>query len=144
MLLYHHSDSDKTEKFVYNEVLKKQILNPELMESVYQYNILKVIVNKCKNKNDQVDTKFLLSLCNQVRLKCEFFGLEKRFNGFRMEETKMSILQSALYELQLSDPVTIEEILSHSSHKIEEVDQKVSDVKSMFEQFQSDLLKKLD
>ena len=58
-LVYGNFDDDK---FVYNEVKKKTVLNPKYLTSIKQFTLIKKLVSSCAESNNLVDIELLRSL----------------------------------------------------------------------------------
>ena len=60
-LIYENANTDK---FIVDPITNRQILSPQYMNGIKEFNKLKRLVANCADKTSMVDTELLLSLVN--------------------------------------------------------------------------------
>lgn len=66
----------------------------------------------CADKSNIVDINLLMSLVDQVMMRCEMMAIEMRVGDLDIGLDQEEIFKNSLYELAKTEPSTIESILA--------------------------------
>lgn len=122
-------------KFVLDERTGSKKLNPKYLSDIKEYNQLKKLVANCADKMGIVDTELLVSLIDQVNLRCKMMNIEMRVGDLVIGKTEQEVFRDSLFELAKTEPSTVEGQLSEEGQILETIDEKLNTIQNTMDSF---------
>lgn len=132
-------DNASDDKFITDKVTKTQKLNPIYLHGIQEFNQLKRLVANCSDKSNIVDINLLMSLVDQVMMRCDMMAIEMRVGDLDIGLDQEEIFKNSLYELAKTEPSTIESILAEEGQILDTIDTKLNEIKATMDSFDSSI-----
>jgi hypothetical protein len=140
-LIYDNFDSNK---FVVDEKTGSKKLNPKYLSGIKEYNHLKKLVANCADKMGVVDTELLVSLIDQVTLRCNMMNIEMRVGDLDIGKTEDDVYKDSLFELAKTEPSTVEGQLSEEGQILDTIDEKLNSIQTTMDDFARTIQERFD
>jgi hypothetical protein len=140
-LIYDNMDPNK---FVLDEKSGTKKLNPKYLRHIKEFNQLKKLVANCADKMGFVDTELLLSLIDQVNLRCQMLNIEMRVGDLDIGKTEEEVFRDSLYELAKTEPSTVERQLSEEGQILDNIDEKLNNIQKTMDSFSKEVSNRFD
>ena len=96
---------------------------------------MKKLVANSAEKTGLVDTELLVSLIDQVTLRCGMLNIEMRVGDLDIGKSEEEVFRDSLFELAKTEPATVEGQLAEEGQVLDTIDEKLNKIQNTMDNF---------